>query len=95
MRVSSNTRKEQVLIECVDKDQVDQLAEALKDIPAPFHMWIPGMMPVHIPVYISWVRSSIDIKKHLIDNFLSKYGEVISHRPVTDKRGWKLLNIVL
>ena len=87
MRISSNTRKEQVLIECKTEEQVAGLAEALKNIPGPFHMWCPAMMPVLVPVYISWVRSSVEIQKHLIDNFLSKYGRVHSHRPMVDKRG--------
>ena len=87
MRISSNTRKEQVIIECVSEKQPEKLAAALRDIPAPFHMFCPAMMPTEVPVYISWVRSTTDIQKHLIDNFLSKYGEVRSHRAITDKRG--------
>ena len=38
-------------------------------------------------MYVSWVRSSIDIQKYIIDDFLCKYGEVKSHQTTIDKEG--------
>ena len=40
-----------------------------------------------VPVYISWVRSIMDVQKYLIDDFLSKYGKVYSHNPVIEEEG--------
>ena len=43
--------------------------------------------PHETQVYISWVRASIDIEKHLVNGFLSNYGQVNRHFPMKDSEG--------
>ena len=94
MKISGNKFKDQIVIVCQKEEQVLELEKKLMYVPGPVGNFA-GLTQLYcyrwkeefISVYISWVRSSIDIQKHLIDGFLSNYGTVKSHRPVKDEKG--------
>ena len=95
MKLGFNKFKEQVVIECVSEEKADQVYRPLCNVPATprngalrvTHVDANYFKDDKIPIYISWVRASIDIKRYIIDGFLSNYGEVLSDRPVVDQHG--------
>ena len=96
MKIGPNKMKEQVLIECQRDGQSEEIYQKMMMIPArPQEDPRIGITHIDnwtwkrkdIPVYITWVRSSIDIQKYLIDGFLANYGQVTRHEPVLDKEG--------
>ena len=94
MRISGNKFNDQVVLVCQREDQIEEFTTRLGRIPAPkgnyaglTQMVCHGWKEDTISVYISWVRSTIDIQKYLIDGFLLMYGKVKDHWPVTDERG--------
>ena len=95
MKIGFNKFKEQVVIECVSAEKAEQVFTPLQQVPALDRGLGYGITSAdanffrddRVPIFISWVRSSIDIEKYLIDGFLSNYGEVLSHKPVLDREG--------
>ena len=75
MRIMPVIRGQQtVLIECKDIGQNVELASVLYQKTLRDGVSnVQSLSRRQIPVYISWVRSSIDIQKYIIDDFLSKY----------------------
>ena len=94
MKISGNKFNNQIVLVCHNEDQCEQIVLKLKDVPGPVgnvagltQLFCPRWQQETISVYISWVRSTIDVQKYLIDGFLSNYGTVKSHRPIVDDRG--------
>ena len=96
MKIGSNKLNGQVVMECVSAEKAEQVHNGLYSQPAlprdglkygVTHCDANYMKDDKVPVFISWVRSTIDIKKYLIDGFLGDYGEVLSHRPLLDSKG--------
>ena len=89
MRIFPPLRGQQtVLIECTKIGQNDEIAGVLygKSIRDGVSL-VQSRSRSKIPVYMSWVRASIDVQKYIIEDFLSQYGEVIEHKPTVDKEG--------
>ena len=97
MKIGFNKSKEQVIMECISVKKAEQVYLPLLEVPAApavenglyrvTHVDANYFKDEKIPIYISWVRSSIDIKKYIIDGFLSNYGEVLDHKPIFDNEG--------
>ena len=76
MKIGRNTAKEQVLMECILSEKAKQVHLALCLVPATrhdefllrvTHCDANYMKDDRIPIFISHVRGSIDVRKYLID----------------------------
>ena len=96
MRIGPNKFNRQVVMECVSAEKAKKVYSALMFLSASpnqphgysiTHLDANYFKEDQIPVFISHVRSSIDVEKYLIDGFLINYGEVLSHKPMKDNKG--------